>query len=132
MAVTEEARHKLYRHVEEDWGEDVANTLMDHLPPGGWANVATKDDIASLRKDTDDGFAALRKDMDHEFGLMDEKIDHKFAMVDLKFEAMGDKVDKAVHEVTSDLLHRQLTFVFAMLGFLSIVGSIVAGVIVAL
>lgn len=121
MAVTEEARHKLYRHVEEDWGEDVANTLMDHLPPGGWANVATKDDIASLRKD-----------MDHKFGLMDEKIDHKFAMVDLKFETMGDKVDKAIHEVTSDLLHRQLTFVFAMLGFLSIVGSIVAGVIVAL
>ena len=29
-------------------GPDEANTLMEHLPPVGWADVATKDDLHHL------------------------------------------------------------------------------------
>ena len=38
----------LYRRLEEILGPDEATTLMEHLPPVGWADVATKDDLHQL------------------------------------------------------------------------------------
>lgn len=51
MAVDERSRHRLYRKLEELLGPEEAGTLMDHLPPGGFGNLATKDDIHVLRAD---------------------------------------------------------------------------------
>jgi len=34
-------------------GDDVANTLMEHLPPSGWTDVARKSDIDALQKQMD-------------------------------------------------------------------------------
>ena len=49
MAITEKSRHELYRRLEEILGPEQATTLMEHLPPVGWADVATKDDLRSLQ-----------------------------------------------------------------------------------
>ena len=49
MAITEHARHQLYKHLEELMGAEDASTLMEHLPPVGWADVATKRDLDMLR-----------------------------------------------------------------------------------
>ncbi|MGH2653624.1 MAG: hypothetical protein ACRDHV_04645 [Actinomycetota bacterium] len=53
MAVDEGRRHQLYRRLEEVLGQDEAGTLMDHLPPLGWADVARRSDIEGLRRDMD-------------------------------------------------------------------------------
>ena len=45
---TSQDRHRLHRRLEELMGEDEASTLMDHLPPVGWADVATKADLDHL------------------------------------------------------------------------------------
>jgi hypothetical protein len=45
MAVDERSRHELHRRLEETLGAEPAATLMAHLPPVGWAEVATKQDI---------------------------------------------------------------------------------------
>ena len=45
MAITEESRHRLYEALEASIGVDNASTLMAHLPPIGWADVATKRDL---------------------------------------------------------------------------------------
>lgn len=121
MTVTEEARHDLYRCVEDDWGKEVATTLIDHLPPGGWAKVATKDDIAALREQMDFRFALV----DERFVGVNERIDHSLAM-------MTSKIEDSISRATADLLGRQLRFVFAMLTFLAAVATIVVGVAVAL
>ena len=52
MAITDEARHELYTYLQETIGHERAATLMGHLPPVGWADVATKRDLEDLRKDT--------------------------------------------------------------------------------
>lgn len=49
MAVTEEARNRLYNWLMESGGQEVASTMMDLLPPVGWADVATKRDLDHLR-----------------------------------------------------------------------------------
>ena len=48
MAVDEQARHALYQQAEAAMGSDSAETLMALLPPVGWADVATKHDVAHL------------------------------------------------------------------------------------
>ena len=48
MAINEESRHELYRRLEEVLGHEQAATLMEHLPPVGWADVATKRDLDAL------------------------------------------------------------------------------------
>ena len=45
MSPTEMRRLVLYERLIELLGDERAATLMEHLPPGGWDNVATKDDV---------------------------------------------------------------------------------------
>jgi hypothetical protein len=48
MAITEENRHHLYTRLEQVLGPEEATVLMEHLPPVGWADVATKRDLDHL------------------------------------------------------------------------------------
>lgn len=48
MAVSEHDRYELHRWLVDSAGEQVAETLMAHLPPVGWADVATKRDLEHL------------------------------------------------------------------------------------
>jgi hypothetical protein len=50
VAITEEERHRLYQRLEEVLGREQAATLMEHLPPVGWADVATKRDLGHLEQ----------------------------------------------------------------------------------
>jgi hypothetical protein len=56
MAVDEQARHELYNRLVETLGPTHTGTLMEHLPPVGWADVATK-------RDMDAALLALRHEL---------------------------------------------------------------------
>jgi len=62
MTITEESRYQLYKTLEAELGPDEANTLMEHLPPVGWADVATKTDLEHLRALTAADLTELRAD----------------------------------------------------------------------
>jgi hypothetical protein len=48
VAISEHDRYELQKWFVENAGERVAETLMAHLPPVGWADVATKRDLEHL------------------------------------------------------------------------------------
>lgn len=48
MALDERARHELFLRLEAALGPKSAETLMELLPPVGWADVATKRDLDAL------------------------------------------------------------------------------------
>ena len=50
MAVDEAARHRLHDRLEQVLGVEEATILMAHLPPVGWADVATKRDLDALQE----------------------------------------------------------------------------------
>jgi len=60
MALDERARHELFLRLEEALGPESAETLMEMLPPVGWADVATKRDLDALR---DQLLAAFRGEL---------------------------------------------------------------------
>ena len=48
MALSERSRQEMYTAFEKQVGKEAALTLMEHLPPVGWADVATKQDLEIL------------------------------------------------------------------------------------
>ena len=48
MTTDERARHQLFVKLEATLGSEEAITLMEHLPPGGYTELATKRDLAAL------------------------------------------------------------------------------------
>ena len=50
MVLDERSRHQLYLRLEAVLGPEAATTLMEHLPPTGWAEVATKRDQLILEE----------------------------------------------------------------------------------
>jgi len=74
MAIDERSRHDLYVKLEQTLGVAEASTLMEHLPPVGWADVATRRDLdvfatelraemSELRAELRGGMSELRGDM---------------------------------------------------------------------
>jgi hypothetical protein len=50
MVVDEGARHRLYLRLEAVLGQDEAETLMGHLPPASYGELATRDDLVELEE----------------------------------------------------------------------------------
>ena len=68
MSVTEAQRHHLYQLVKSHYDDEAAETLMNLLPPVGWADVATKQDIARVE-------ARLEQRIDRLEARIDGRID---------------------------------------------------------
>lgn len=69
--VSDHDRRELYSVLENRLGEGPAGTLMDLLPPVGWADVARQSDITALRGE----MAELRAEMKGELARLNAKID---------------------------------------------------------
>ena len=76
MAITEQSRHDLYVRLEAALGAQEATTLMEHLPPVGWADVSTRTDVA-LQLQALEG--NLRADFHIAFGEFRDEIHRSFA-----------------------------------------------------
>ena len=53
MTISETARLDMLSGLRTHVGETVANTLMEHLPPGGWYDVARTADIDRIENRLD-------------------------------------------------------------------------------
>lgn len=83
MAVSERSRHQLYGKLEETIGAEAATTLIEHLPPTGWADVATKRDLDQLEQRVDARFNAV----DERFNALDIRLDDRFALCEQRLLA---------------------------------------------
>jgi hypothetical protein len=63
MSVTESKRLQLHLTLKEVLGDNMADTLMDHLPPTGWADVARRDDVNRLERHLERQLASLERRM---------------------------------------------------------------------
>ncbi len=67
MAISQAKRTELHQELREKLTVDTADTLMDHLPPDGWSEVAMKSDLRTLevamKSDLTSLEVALRSEM---------------------------------------------------------------------
>ena len=89
MTISDETRYQLRQRLDEVLGPDDAATLMAHLPPVGWADVATKRDLDHLatvfdakletglggvRTELRTGLAELRVELHQQIGGLHKEI----------------------------------------------------------
>jgi hypothetical protein len=88
MAISEADRLEMHLAFRKTMGDKVADTMMEHLPPTGWADVARKSDV--------DYLAAL---MDARFAAVDIRftaVDIRFAAVDSRLENIESRLSRIV------------------------------------
>jgi len=90
MAVTERSRHEMVKRLEEALGEEAAMTLVEHLPPVGWGDVARRSDLAAFDPRLEQIHRRF-EEVDRRF----EEVDRRFDQVDARFE----EVDRRFEEV---------------------------------
>jgi len=59
----QERRLRLYQETKQVYSDESASELMAALPPVGWGDVATRNDLVLLRRDMDVLGAELRAEM---------------------------------------------------------------------
>lgn len=100
MSSGEADRLTLHQTLRGLMPENVADILMAHLPPVGWSNVATKDDINLLRMEMNQRFTLIDekfKQIDPRFTTTDERfkrIDARFDQIDARFNRLETKIDQ--------------------------------------
>ena len=78
MTVDERGRLQLAEALKRALGDEEGITLMELLPPVGWADVATKQDLRMI----DVRFDALEARMDARF----DAVDARLATLDSRFD----------------------------------------------
>jgi hypothetical protein len=107
MPVDERSRHQLFNHLDDVLGPEDAATLIEHLPPVGWADVATKRDLDALELRIDQRFVSVdhRFDqIDQRFDQMDQSIDERSVWFEEKFNL---RLEAVKHELIA-MFHREL------------------------
>lgn len=137
MAIDERARLQLHRRLEEVLGEREAAILMSHLPPVGWADVATKHDLDQLGQVLTTRIEAVEGRMGARIGALDSKVDsvethlgHRIdrleSSLDARFEASQDKI---MANTRAELLHQTRTFLLGQVGLgVTLAAALIAAV----
>ena len=113
MAISETARLDMLAGLRTHVGEAVANTLMEHLPPGGWYDVARTGDIDRIETRLD-RLDRLEGRIDRLEARLDDRIDGLEARLD-------DRIDKLTQKIETNtkwMIGISLTYGIGILGAL--------------
>ena len=110
VTISEASRIKLHSELKSVLGDDMADVLMEHLPPAGWGDVARRSDIDNLIQVIEAKFDAMEARFDaidkrfdvvnSKFDVMDAKfdaVDTKFAAVHQRLDSMDSRINGLVH-----------------------------------
>jgi hypothetical protein len=84
MAEIEAERFDLYLGLKKALGDDMADKLINHLPPSKWSDFARQSDML-----------ARFDDMDGRFRLVDQKFD----LIERRFEQWERRIDRLENRI---------------------------------
>ena len=102
MQIDERTRHEMYLGLEQKLGTNVADALMQHLPPVGWADVATR----------------------HDLGELERRIELRFERLEERFSRQDEHIDARIHAEINRLLLVLMPTIVSSLGLAVAIGKL--------
>jgi predicted nuclease with TOPRIM domain len=102
MAISETARLDMLSGLRTHVGEEVANTLMEHLPPGGWYDVARTGDFDRIETRID-------------------RLEIRFDKLEARFDKLEARIDGLTQKIETNtkwMIGISLTYGIGILGTL--------------
>ena len=124
MTISETARLDMLSGLRTHVGEAVANTLMEHLPPGGWYDVARTGDFDRLETRIDKLEARLDDRIDKleiRFDKLEARFDKLETRIDNLEARLDDRIDKLAQKIDTNtrwMIGISLTYGIGILGAL--------------
>ena len=124
MTISETARLDMLSGLRTHVGEAVANTLMEHLPPGGWYDVARTGDFdrIEIRLDKlDNRIDKLEARLDDRINKLEVRFDKLEARIDKLEARLDDRIDKLAQKIDTNtrwMIGISLTYGIGILGAL--------------
>lgn len=116
MSISEAQRFDMHRGLRDTLGDDVADTLMEHLPPTGWGDVARTRDIDRLEARIDRLDARI------------DRLETRFSHLESRLEMLHSEF----FELRDDLTQRLDTFGHWAIGLAITYGTVLVGVLTAI
>ena len=124
MTISETARLDMLSGLRTHVGEAVANTLMEHLPPGGWYDVARTGDFDRIETRIDKLEARLDDRID-KLEIRIDKLEARFdkleARIDILEARLDDRIDKLAQKIDTNtrwMIGISITYGIGILGAL--------------
>ena len=124
MAISETARLEMFGGLQKSLGEAVANTLIEHLPPGGWFDVARTGDFdrIEIRLDKlDNRIDKLEARLDDRIDGLEARFDKLEARIDKLEARLDDRIDKLAQKIDTNtkwMIGISITYGIGILGAL--------------
>ena len=124
MTISETARLDMLSGLRKSVGETVANTLMEHLPPGGWYDVARTGDFDRIETRIDKLEARLDDRIDKleiRFDKLEVRIDKLEARLDDRIDKLEARIDGLTQKIETNtrwMIGISLTYGIGILGIL--------------
>ena len=112
MSITEASRFQLRTAIGQILSEEAADTLMELLPPVGWADVATKTDLQHLRDELKSDINSLRVATKTDIQHLREELKADMRALQLTIEIT---IEKRIHEQTRWLITTMIAMNTVML-----------------
>jgi len=124
MTISETARLDMLSGLRTHVGEAVANTLMEHLPPGGWYDVARTGDFdrIEIRLDKlDSRIDKLEARLDDRIDKLEARFDKLEARIDNLEARLDNRIDKLTQRIETNtrwMIGISITYGIGILGAL--------------
>ena len=106
MTISETARLDMLSGLRTHVGEAVANTLMEHLPPGGWYDVARTGDFDRIETRID------------RLEIRFDKLEARFDKLEARLDDRIDGLTQKIETNTKWMIGISLTYGIGILGVL--------------
>lgn len=125
MSTSESKRLALREKLAEALGSETAGTLMEHIPPERWDELATKTDLRQmadlLRKERQADLKQLQGKMHEQFGKMHEQfgmVHEQFGKVHKEVGTMQARSAEQQTQLTAMMTNQHRTTMLMLAGVL--------------
>lgn len=99
MTISEDQRFRMHQELRKVLGDDVGNTVMEHLPPLGWGDVARTKDIHHLA----DRMTQMDQRLTARIDNVESKLTARIDSVEERLATRLDYVEKRMKSIATSM-----------------------------